>query len=99
MRGLRSGEPVGRTASFVLAVAGSRGPRYVASWLSPKTCQFEDCVVWTHTLGRERLYRECSDQIAAANIVIRCDDQSIAHYRAYADAIPPPTKKRKKRKS
>lgn len=83
----RSKNPIGRTGAFVEAVRAVRGDAWVRSWLSPLTCQFEDCVVWTFETGRVTINAACSDLIAAHNIVIRADAESHAHYIAATDQI------------
>lgn len=86
-RGNRYAEPVGRTGAFVAAVRARRGDGYVRSWLSELTCQFENCVVWTHDMGAIQLNRDCDSEIVAHGVVIRVDAESRAHYRHATDAI------------
>ncbi|HVY86229.1 MAG TPA: hypothetical protein VG943_13930 [Caulobacterales bacterium] len=85
-RGQRFAHPVGRTAAFVRAVIAGKGRDFAKAWLSERTCQFEDCVIWTHDLGATRLIRLCGTLITEHRIVVRVDDESRAHFRRMTDA-------------
>lgn len=101
-RGHRSSTPVGRTARFIELVRAAHGDAFARSWLGAACCQFEDCVVWTDDTGRSKINRVCGDQIRAANVVIRSDDEARAHLRAavaHLGAYRPKPMRRFKRKS
>lgn len=69
----RSLEPIGRTKAFYEAAMAARGPDFCRSWLSGRTCEFNDTTIFTHGLGVERLTQTCGPLMILKGVkAVRC---------------------------
>lgn len=78
----RQTEPCGRTAQFVAAFTRRYGVPFAKSWLSGRTCQFEDGVIWTGSFPACWLRENCGDLLGQHRVVVRHDADSRAHFDA-----------------
>lgn len=95
----RSDEPRGQTSSFVHAVRCERGDAFVASWLTSRTCQFEERTIWTHETGRERIMAECSGLLELHGVRVEVDGASRAHFRSQSEGLSFSLKRRRRKRA